>query len=280
MKKLFLLLAVVSLVSLLVACGEKPQNNVSGDKEPVISTETKSGETEVIDVKPEYKETNPYVANIPNEILDFYKEKIEAIEEAVKQRNEERLKENKNTPLDSLEKMKYDLVFFDDNNTPELVATSSNNAMSLYTYDAGQVIFAMKPEDGDDEEEYGWPFGVGGNAGYEYIPRENTMRFYNNEFAGLIRYVSYMELDPDTHQLEGKYKDPLYEVHYDDKNKNGDVDEDEMDFVEEAVYKYGDKEITSGEWATYMVEGDYEELVGTKSASEILTILEGLINEK
>ena len=127
---------------------------------------------------------------------------------------------------------------------------------------------------------YGWPFGVSGNAGYEYIPRGNVIKWNNNDYAGLIRYTSLYKLDEATHLLVNRLEDTLYEVHYNDKNGNGEVDEDEMDYVEEAIYHLGDKVITAEEFGSYLIPGDYEELAGTKSYSEMIAALDSLINQK
>ena len=271
-----LIIAIVALICLSMT-KKAPVPTGSGDSGDVAVVSA-SGEEEITPA-PVFKETDPYVANIPNEILDFYKEKIEAIEEKHKAEQEDLIKESPDYDVADLRNLKYDLVFFDDNNTPELVVTEEGYRTALYTYDAGKVIYAMQEEDSGDE--YGWPYGAGGNHGYEYIPRENVLRNYDADYAGLVQYVSYYELNPETHHLVNKNEAALYETHYNDKNGNGEVDDDEWEpVVDEPTYFYGDKKLTEEEWKGYMVEGEYTELVGTKSAESILKALEGLINEK
>ena len=119
-KKIMFLIAMVVLVIGLVACGKKEE-----EVKPVQSGETVvvvSGESES---KPVAKETNPYVANIPNEILDFYKEKVEAIEEANKKENEALLKENPDLKNEIEQKVRkfYDI----DLNSKEKENKGSNN---------------------------------------------------------------------------------------------------------------------------------------------------------
>ncbi len=283
-KKVLIIIAVVLVIAILaIVClslGNKPKEGTPGNAN--VSGEVVPDNSNSPEVKPGqvYKELDPYVANIPNEILDFYKEKIEAIEEQHKNEQEQMLEGNKDLDVTSLRNLKYDLVFFDDNNTPELVVTDEGYRTALYTYDAGKVIYTMA-EDGISGDETGWAFGAGGNAGYEYIPRENVLRNYNSEYSGLIRYVSFFELDPKTHQLVSKYDQPLYEGHYNDANANGKIDDDEMEtFINEPKYFYAEKQISSGDWAGYMIDGDYVELVGTKSADSILKALQSLMNEK
>ena len=283
MKKFLILLAVivVLVIVILVVCADKEQ---SGEKEKVvpISFEEKSGEeAKTPEPKKEYKETNPYVANIPNEILDFYKEKVEAIEEKHKKEQEQLLKENPNMNVTDLKNLKYDLVFFDDNNTPELVVTDEGLRTALYTYDAGEVIYAMK-ESSDGDDEYGWTFGAGGNHGYEYVPRENTLRNIDSDYAGLIRYYNFYELDEKTHQLVPINVGDLIENHFEDKNNNGKVDDDEMEpyFDEPTFYIVGTRRANKEDWEKNLIDGEYEELVGTKTAAELFALLDSLVNEK
>ncbi len=272
MKKIFALLAVISLVMVLVACGEKEEVKTSGEVDTIVEAPAEEVKPSS---KPAYKEKNPYVANIPNEVIDIYKQKIEAMEEEQDNINEEKLK-NPDSSLKDLGVLKYDLVFINDDNIPELVVNGEGAKMRLYTYDSGEVLYAL-----DTAEDVGWPFESAGNAGYEFLPRENAVRNFNSDFSGLIRYVFFHELDEATHKLVSKYSEELYEAHYDDKNNNNEIDDDERDeYIEEARYFYGDKVLSGDEWATYNIEGSYEVLEGTKKAEEILKLLNSLINEK
>ncbi len=273
-----LLVAIIAIVSVSMTekKPEEPEVVTSGEAVASASVEEKE------DVPTnEYKELDPYVANIPNEILDFYKEKVEEIEQNHKEEQEQLMKDNPNMDVSSLRNLKYDLIFFDDNNVPELVVTDDGYRTALYTYDAGKVIYAMK--DGpDDTDEHGWPYGAGGNHGYDYIPRENIMVNTNADYAGLIVYTTYYQLNPETHNLESKYDQELRAEFFEDKNGNGQVDDDEMESYNEGAvrYYYGDKQLTEEEWASYHVQGDYKGLYGTKTADSILKALNSLINEK
>ena len=190
MKKLFLLMALVLVVMCFAGCEDKKEESGSEPYEIVDNGQTEVTPVDNTEEENLPKETDPYVANIPNEIIDFYKEKVEDINAG---------------NVDGRE-LKYDLVFFDDNNTPELVVTETGYRMVLYTYDAGKVIYTQE----EYEDEMGWPFGAGGNAGYEYAPRANTIRNYDADHAGLIRYITYYVLNENTHQLVSLYDEPLY----------------------------------------------------------------------
>ena len=274
-KRFLFLISMIILVVGLTACGEKKTNS-SGDQDIVDVIPNSGKENKGSKPSNNQKETDPYVANIPNEILDFYKEKIEELEEKNKEYNKKLLEENPDMDITSLNNLKYDLVFFDDNNTPELVVDKEGYQLSLYTYDAGKVIYAL-----DDENEEGWPYGAGGNAGYEYVPRENVLRNYNSDFAGLVRYVNFYNLNSETHKITPINIGELIENYYEDKNENGKLDEDEMDtYSEEPFYIIGSRRATKEQWEESMIKGDYEPLAGTKSGKEILKLLDGLINEK
>ncbi len=90
----------------------------------------------------------------------------------------------------------------------------------------------------------------------------------------------FWKLDETSHILADRLEDSLYEVHYEDKNGNGNVDEDEMEYIETPIYHLGDKVLTQEEFDSYLIPGDYEELAGTKSYSEMIAALDSLINQK
>ncbi len=261
MKKLFLLLALVLIVMSFAGCGDKKEETNSG--EPVVIVDDNETPAPVENNEENGNpviELDPYVANIPNEIIEFYEEKVRAI----------------NSGDMNAKALKYDLVFFDDNNTPELVVTLPGSRMILYTYDAGKVIYTQS----EYEDEMGWPFGAGGNAGYEFCPRANLIQNLNSDHAGLIRYTTYFRLDPETHQLvEDK---TLCTYHFNDKNNNNEIDEDEMEeYVEEGTKWFvGDKEVSKEEFDSELYYNAFVTLEGTKSFDEIIKALESLINVK
>ena len=280
-KVIGILVAIILVIAIVIIClalgnknGEVPTNpvvviNDSGEQEVKISRNV---------------ETDPYTANVPNEIFDFYLEKVNEIEKKHKEEQAKLIEENPDgIELASLTKLKYDLVFFDDNNIPEMVVTDTGHNTRLYTYDAGKVIYAMREDGEESGEEYGWVFGAGGNQGYEFVPRANILRNINSDYAGLIRYYAFYKLDENEHRLVDKFDGVLCEYHFEDTNENGNVDEDEMEnYVEDATaYYVGDKKVTAEEAKNYVVvSDDYEFLQGTKTAEDFIKLLQSLVNEK
>ena len=58
-----------------------------------------------------------------------------------------------------------------------------------------------------------WSYGGGGNHGYEYSPRKNSILNYNSD--GLISYTTYMQIT-DQHTLEVSTQIKTY--YFDDAN--------------------------------------------------------------
>ena len=270
------ILVIIAVVVLCMALGNKKEEQPSS---PVVVI-NESGEQEIKVSR--NVETDPYNANIPNEIFDFYLEKVEEIEKKHKAEQTERLEEDPDIDLTSLTKLKYDLVFFDDNNVPEMVVTEEGYRTALYTYEPGKVIYAMRDEFDASGDELGWPFGAAGNQGYEFIPRANVLRNINSDQGGLIRYYAFYKLDDKEHNLVNHFDNALCEYHFDDLNKNGNIDEEEAELYTDNATAYfaGEKELTEDEAKAYVILGDYEPLEGTKTADEFRAILQSLVNEK
>lgn len=77
-------------------------------------------------------------------------------------------------------------------------------------------------------------YGSHGCVGYEYLPRQNVVHCFYLE-QGIMSYQ--------------------------DKNENGEGFQ---------YYFYGNDEITEEGYDSYMIQGDYEYLYGTKTAEEII----------
>ena len=277
MKKLLLLLVVGLLALSLCACGEKesakPNESGSGSSSS-SSNEGENGQKEVVS-------TNPYNANLANDVIDALISKVESIDKKHRENQAAQIENNPDLDLSTLTNIKYDLVYFDNNDVPELVVTDPGFRTALFVIDGKKISYAMKDAD-DPEFEEGWPFGVSGNVGYDYIPRGNSIRCFSNEAAGLIRYTDLWHLDSATKQLVPDNEFELVEYHFVDKDGNGKLDpgEETEHVFEPTAYFYGDQQVTSGEFYSHMVIGDYEELSGSKSLSEMKTALEGMKNTK
>ena len=122
------------------------------------------------------------------------------------------------------EGLKYNLVYFDNDDVPELLIDDPYYWMSIYQYQDGSA------------KEIGYePYGTWGRGGYNYVPRESILLSYahdNNGFA----FDEYEELTEN-----GKIE-PTYSIAYpigdDSKDKmkeNGkliNVKAKELNFIE------------------------------------------------
>lgn len=162
--------------------------------------------------------------------------------------------------LEGPEDRTYDLVYVDEDETPELVAGVNGYYTSLYTFRDGRIYTLMDR----------WTYGVMGNVGYEYAPRKNNLRNYNNDYAGAILYTTYMKVN-DRHAIETTVE--IRTVNFDDANQNGVPDEEEMGSYGRYGVSYIDgKEVSAEECVSYD-EGDYEMLIGTMSLQELQAAL-------
>ena len=162
--------------------------------------------------------------------------------------------------LENNSEMTYDLIYFDEDDVPELVAGVSGYRVSLYTYCDGRLYTLM-----DD-----WPYGAAGNHGYEYAPKKNNLRNYNTDYAGLILYTTYMSVNK---QFELEAIAQIETFNFDDANGNGMPDEEERGSVGEYSVSYlNGVEVTSDECAVYDM-GDYDYIHGSMNYEELLQVL-------
>lgn len=164
--------------------------------------------------------------------------------------------------LESTGEETYNLIYFDDDNIPELVAGVDGYYASLYTYHDGNIYTLMNR----------WSYGAGGNTGYEYSPRKNSMRNYNSDYAGAILYTTYLSVS-ERHTMDTVTQIKTY--NFDDVNGNGIPDKDE----EESIGYYGISyingvEVTPEEWDAFEV-GEYEYIRAAMS----LEVLQSKLNE-
>ncbi len=147
--------------------------------------------------------------------------------------------------MESTEEKGYNLIYFNDDDIPELVVGVNGYYTSLYTYSDGKVYTLMDH----------WTYGAMGNAGYEYCPRKNSLRNYNNDYAGAIFYTTYMTMN-NQYSLDTVTQIKTY--NFDDVNGNGIPDENETDSIGYYSVSYiGDTQITDEECASYNV-GEYQ----------------------
>lgn len=138
----------------------------------------------------------------------------------------------------------YDLIYINDDEIPELSTGVSGSWVNLYTYHDGTVYILMDQ----------WSYGAGGNHGYEYSPRKNSILNHNSDFAGAILYTTYMQIT-DRHTLEVSAQIKTY--NFDDANGNDTLDESEFDSAERYSVSYlNGREISAEEAASFEM-GDY-----------------------
>lgn len=150
----------------------------------------------------------------------------------------------------------YNLIYFDEDDIPELVAGLNGYYMSMYTYKDGTIYQLM------DE----WDYGISGNHGYEYAPKKNNLRNYQTGYAGAILYTTYATVNEEFSMVTiAEFK----LVNFDDVNGNGMLDANEEDSVGLYSVQYlNGKEITGEEKAEYD-QGVYENIRGTMSLEEL-----------
>lgn len=136
------------------------------------------------------------------------------------------------------ERREYNLIYFDEDDIPELVAGVSGYWMSLYTYNEG-TVYCLANE---------WGYGAFGNMGYEYVPRKNSLRNIDTDNAGQIVNITYVTINPehfmeDVVWIQLVFSEEMNEdMEYDCTTYvNGEeVAEDEIDDYDVGEYEYID----------------------------------------
>jgi len=156
--------------------------------------------------------------------------------------------------------LQYNLIYFDDNDIPELITGKNGFYISMYTYNDGEVYTLMDQ----------WVYGAMGNAGYEYIPGKNNLRNYDNDLAGAICYITYMSIN-ENYSIDVTAQ--IKRVNFDDKNQNDMIDEDERESAGKFHKIYiDDTEISEEEAESYNI-GEYEYITPSMTLDEIKSAL-------
>lgn len=160
--------------------------------------------------------------------------------------------------LESEGREEYNLIYFDDDDIPELVAGVDGYYISMYTYSGGKVYTLMNR----------WGYGAMGNMGYEYSPGMNSLRNYNTDYAGAIVYTTYMTVD-DSLCMDVFAQIKTY--YFKDINGNGMPDGNELESADNYSRNYdviAGREITDEEFASYDM-GEYEPIIVNMSSEEL-----------
>ena len=155
-----------------------------------------------------------------------------------------------------------DLIYFNNDDIPDLVIGVSGYWVSLYVYENGTVY---NPIDN-------WAYGAMGNTGYDYLEKKGAIFNYNSDYAGgivttsIAKYNSKHDFDYLAHRDKGAdidSTDSMYE-------------EIQKDLKETAGYYYNDKKISEQEFNNKVKElsvstdvRDYKTLDGSKTTEEV-----------
>ena len=71
---------------------------------------------------------------------------------------------------------------------------------------------------------YEWPFGAGGNAGYDLLTKHAAVANFDHDYAGLIGYETYMIMN-EKYEMKTAYYSECF--NFDDLNDNGVPDPEE-----------------------------------------------------
>lgn len=180
-------------------------------------------------------EENRWVSAYAEQVLyliEAYKEHCEEIDVAFK-----------------YESYYFNLIYLNEDDIPELVAGPLGE-VSIYTYEAGEAETSISGTLHTIMDRHG--YGASGNFGYEYLPKENVIRGLSSEGAGRVSYQTYLSMNEE-YELKG------YKLCYE---------------LESSHYYYCcddlEKEISDEEYDSYVIQGDYEDVVEKKSSLEIM----------
>lgn len=151
----------------------------------------------------------------------------------------------------------FNLIYINDDDIPELVIDLFGYYVSVYTYADGEVYCLMDR----------WGYGVMGNAGYEYIPRGNTVYNSNSDYAGALRWETYMYIENNTLVVSD---DELYYQYFPEGSDPWDYGNYNPDTV---YYFVNGEEVSEEVYNTYGVVGDYRFIMGDYTEEEIMEFL-------
>ena len=163
--------------------------------------------------------------------------------------------------------IKYDLIYFNNDDIPDLVLGVQGYWVSVYIYEDGNIYNPI------DE----WSYGIGGAKYYDFLEKKGVVYNYGNSYAGAISYVTYYLLNS-----EHKFDTLVYT-----RKEEGIISEnsqffeenpqiyEEIQKAEDACY-YNEQKISEEEFNNKLKESsvssnekDYKGLEGSRTAEEI-----------
>ncbi len=258
MKKIIICLLIIT-TAFLCGCGF-----TKGQNKPYKPQYDKSYE--------DYEVQDPYELKYDTSIIEAYENKINDIEKKRRADLVAQYENDSSMDYSKVKNLKYDLIFLNDDNIPELVINDENNYIGIYTFKNDKVEFI-----GDQANEpKTLVYGDGENQPYEYIIKTGIIYNITRKMSGLAYYYNYQILDKDL-KFKNVYNGDLCEFLFDDLNGNKKPDDEEAFGQNHIHYYFGDKEITEEKYLDYDVPGKYENLRGTKIADEMKEALEDLV---
>lgn len=255
-RKLASFMSIILVMSAaMTGCG----NDSNKAAEVSIERKPEQVKEDVVEVE-EVNETAEEQVPVQEEVkevsyVDLYKEAIENF--VLTKGNSE----------EDLSKYRFDLIYFDEDDVPELVMGKRGYYVDLYTVIDGQIVVIID----------NWAYGAGGNAGYDYLEKQGIVYNSNSDSAGAEEYETYWKWDAKAKNLENAYDEELCMryVYYD---INGDGITDFTDILEggltdEVLYFYGDENITYEEYLKYTFPGEYKPICGEMTYDDIMSKL-------
>lgn len=262
-KKIALLLAAMMLLSLLSACGGSNDAIQTETPASTEQSEETSASTEAIG-KLDLEETHA-TESVPEETVNTDDSQTQAPVKA----EQKPVNAGNDYPKAYLEKAKalaaenenykFSLVKIDDDEIPELVADNRGFHLSVYTYNRtiGELVTLIDQ----------WPYGAAGNTGYEYEPNRNLIRNVSTGQMGTVTYYAYYMIDGS--EVLPYFGKDICERHFVDSNGNGLLDPGEEYSAEPTAYFVGGEQVSAEEFASYRISGEYQYLMGEKTAAEL-----------
>ena len=199
-------------------------------------SEVSEKKIEKISKSNETTEIKSQITELDNRMFDVYAKKVEEV-----------VKSNNAIKDDLL----FELVYIDEDNVPELIISKPGYYVDAYSYSNGEANHIM---------EF-WPYGAGGNFGYEYIPYKNVIYNSDSEYSGSLKWISIYKLDDEHKKVVSAYDETLNLRYYD--SAPDEIYPDDFDSVtklDTPRYYMGTTELTEDEFYSYIPEGDYKKL--------------------
>ena len=221
---------------------QKEINNISdtAHSNTPAETNTSSGKT---------TETNTTSNNDTKTESNYSKEYKKIIEKIEKT-------ENKNSDVN----LTCDLIYFNNDDIPDLVIGNLGHWVSLYMYENGTVYNPINK----------WVYGAGGNTGYEYQEKRALIRNYNSDYAGAIITTSLFVLNSN------RKFDSFSNTQRGTTGENIDTAVINETLESYGGYYYNENKITEQEYNSKLkklsidINGtNFKELSGSKSVQEI-----------